>query len=50
MQYYGVLIACKKFGGGSCFCLGLGTMYSLEWSLGVELWSGVLEWSFGVEY
>ena len=22
-----------------------GTVYSMEWSLGAELWSGVLEWS-----
>ena len=24
-------------------------MYSMELSLGAELWSGVLEWSIGVE-
>ena len=27
----------------------LGTVYFMEWSLGLEPWSGVLEWIFGVE-
>ena len=27
-----------------------GTMYSMEWSIGVEYWSGVLERSIGVEW
>ena len=26
-----------------------GTVYSMEWSLGAEFWSGILEWS-GVEW
>ena len=29
--------------------LGADTLYSMEWSLGAELWSGVLEWS-GVKF
>ena len=31
------------------YCVGWrrfgGTVHSMEWSLGAELWSGVLEWS-----
>ena len=27
----------------------LGTIYSMEWSLGAEFWSGVIEWS-GVRF
>ena len=30
--------------------LNYGTVYSMEWSLGVESWSGVLEWSIGVKW
>ena len=29
--------------------LSVGNEHSMEWSVGVECWSGELEWSIGVE-
>ena len=33
-----------------CFFAEGTVLYSMEWSHGVGPWSGVLEWSFGVDF